>query len=107
MHQKNFIRQQEFSDDLKELIQSMLQMEPLHRPTVSEIWAHPWMCENTPLKQEIKNELLQRKQVVDEKLKVEREARNFQKGIKQNMHKIHHSMRDSISDKEIYKYNNQ
>jgi len=31
------------SEDLKDLIVSMLQLDPAHRPTMSEIIAHPWM----------------------------------------------------------------
>ena len=32
-----------FSDDFKDLITSMLQYEPSHRPSFSEILSHPWM----------------------------------------------------------------
>jgi len=32
-----------FSEEFKDLIQSMLQFEPSHRPSFSEILEHPWM----------------------------------------------------------------
>ena len=32
-----------FSEDFKDLIQSMLQLDPLHRPTITEVMGHPWM----------------------------------------------------------------
>jgi len=32
-----------FSDEFKDLVQSMLQLDPSHRPSMTEIMAHPWM----------------------------------------------------------------
>lgn len=41
------------SEDLKDLIQSMLQLDPSHRPSISEILAHPWMKGEIPTNEEI------------------------------------------------------
>lgn len=48
------------SEDLKDLIVSMLQLDPAHRPTMSEIFAHPWMQGETPSKEEVIAEFKQR-----------------------------------------------
>jgi len=42
-----------FTDDFKDLIQSMLQFDASHRPSFSEILAHPWMKGYKPDKKEI------------------------------------------------------
>ena len=49
------------SESLKDLIVSMLQLDPAHRPTMSEIMAHPWMRGDTPSKEEVIAELMHRK----------------------------------------------
>jgi calcium-dependent protein kinase len=36
-------RKAKFSDELKDLLNSMLAFDPTHRLTISEILAHPWM----------------------------------------------------------------
>ena len=41
------------SEDLMDLIMSMLQLDPGHRPSMSEIIAHPWMNDSTPSKEEV------------------------------------------------------
>ena len=49
-----------FSEEFKDLIQSMLQFEPSHRPSFSEILEHPWMKLDTPSAKEIRGEFEKR-----------------------------------------------
>lgn len=42
------------SEEFKDLISSMMQLEPLHRPSMNEIWAHPWVMGDTLTEPEIK-----------------------------------------------------
>jgi len=46
-----------FSPDFKDLITSMIQIEPNHRPTMSEIYEHPWVNGPLPSDVEIRNEI--------------------------------------------------
>ena len=43
-----------FSNEFKELITSMLQLDPVHRPTMSELYKHPWTCAEMPTEEEVK-----------------------------------------------------
>lgn len=63
------------SDELKHLIVSMLQLDPAHRPTMSEILAHPWMRGDLPSKEEVIAELKHRKMQMDQVIEAEREAK--------------------------------
>jgi len=57
------------------LITSMLQHDPMHRPSIAELFQHPWMQGDVPSHAEILKEFQQRNlQVVEEREK-EREAR--------------------------------
>lgn len=49
-----------FSDDFKDLIQSMLQFEDTHRPSFTEILEHPWMKGHMPSKKDIQAEFEKR-----------------------------------------------
>lgn len=53
-----------YSDDFKDLITSMLQLEPNHRPTMSELLVHPWVNGELPTDVEIANEIKERKQMM-------------------------------------------
>jgi serine/threonine protein kinase len=39
-----------FSEEFKDLVQSMLQLDPSHRPSITEVLAHPWMQGDTMTK---------------------------------------------------------
>jgi len=55
-----------FSDDFKDLITSMLQLEPNHRPSMSELFQHPWVNGQIPNETEIAAEIKQRKKMMDQ-----------------------------------------
>lgn len=49
------------SESLKNLIFSMLSKNPLQRPTIADIKAHPWYCDaNIPSDEEVRNEFERR-----------------------------------------------
>lgn len=49
-----------FSADFKDLVQSMLQLDPAHRPSIAEINAHAWMQGDTPSKAQVQAEFAKR-----------------------------------------------
>ncbi len=53
------------SDDLKDLLTGMLQLDPAARYTLEEIFAHPWVQDAAPTYQEIQKEFGIRKQTND------------------------------------------
>lgn len=55
-----------FSPEFMDLINSMLQHEPIHRPSLSEIKFHPWLQGKTATEQEIREEFFRRKQMLDQ-----------------------------------------
>ena len=64
-HSKNKPGQDKFfSEEFKDLIQSMFQLQPSHRPSVSEILAHEWMQGPIPHVTEIEKEFSKRDAVV-------------------------------------------
>jgi len=64
-----------FSENFKNLIISMLQHDPMHRPSISELMYHPWMQETIPSTEEIRKEFEQRAVQVAEAREKEREER--------------------------------
>jgi len=55
-----------FSEEFKDIVQSMLQLDPAHRPTIPEVLAHPWMKGDVPTREEIQAEFSQRELSVRE-----------------------------------------
>lgn len=54
VHSKNKESGEEFySESLKNLIQAMLQLDASHRPTIPEIFGHPWMQGPIPTEAEV------------------------------------------------------
>jgi serine/threonine protein kinase len=49
-----------FSEDFKDLIQAMLQLDSIHRPSISEVIAHKWMQGPVPSTQEVIDEFEKR-----------------------------------------------
>ena len=54
------------SSNFKDLYIKMVSFKPIERPTIQEIFEHPWMKENTPSESEIVNELKDRDEIVRE-----------------------------------------
>ena len=54
-----------FSEEFKNLITSMLQFDPAHRPSMAEVRAHPWMNGAVSNLEEIQHEFAQRKNFID------------------------------------------
>lgn len=53
-----------FSQEFQELLTCMLQVEPAHRPSMSEIMAHKWMQLPTPTVEEIRGNFIEREKLV-------------------------------------------
>ena len=57
----------------------MLQVEPSHRPSMSEVLAHPWMQKETPTIQDIQSRFEQRHDKVREAMNEERQSKIAEK----------------------------
>lgn len=69
-----------FSEEFKDLVQSMLQLDPNHRPSIPEVLAHPWMANpDVPTAEEVYSEFLKRDQAVKESQEEERMAKEAEK----------------------------
>jgi len=64
-----------FSNEFKDLVISMLQLEPTHRPSISELLYHPWMQQEVASAEDIKKEFDHRNVIVTEEREKEREQR--------------------------------
>ena len=54
-----------YSDDFKDIIVSMLQLDPNHRPTMSELFQHPWVTGPLPSGMEFNNEIKTRRDKIE------------------------------------------
>lgn len=68
-----------FSDELKDLIQSMLQLDPLLRPSINEVLQHPWMKGDMPEPHQVNLEFTKRNNTVKAQLEEERKAKEAEK----------------------------
>jgi serine/threonine protein kinase len=73
-----------FSKDFKDLVQSMLQLDPSHRPSIAEINAHAWMQGEIPTKAEVQAEFAKRNEAVRANVEAEREQKLQAKAAKGN-----------------------
>lgn len=63
------------SEDLKDIISCMIQHNPLHRPAISEALAHEWFGGERLTHEKIVEDLMERHNVVLQKIEAEREQR--------------------------------
>ena len=61
------------------MVLSMLQFEPTHRPSISELLYHPWMQQEVPTAEYINKEFTHRNVAVKEEREKEREQRRNQR----------------------------
>lgn len=61
-----------FSEEFKDIVQAMLQLDPAHRPSIPEVLAHPWMQGPIPTQEEVQAEFSQREARVKEAMEAER-----------------------------------
>lgn len=61
------------SDELKDLLTRMFQVEPEHRPSMSDIMSHPWMTKPMPSKQIIQLSIKERDERVRQALAKEQQ----------------------------------
>ena len=68
-----------FSEDFKDLVQAMLQLDPAHRPSIPEVMAHKWMQGDMPTYEQIQEEFLRRDNDVKAVLEKERKEKEAEK----------------------------
>lgn len=68
-----------FTEEFKDLIQSMLQLESSHRPSIAEILAHPWMQGTVPTAQEVNAEFSKRHQAVKSSMEADKQQKEADK----------------------------
>ena len=68
-----------FTEEFKDLIQSMLQLESSHRPSIAEILAHPWMQGAVPTAQEVNAEFSKRYQAVKSSMEADKQQKEADK----------------------------
>lgn len=87
-HEKNKEKlpgQNFFSEDFRNLMNSMLSLDPAQRLSLAEVKAHPWYQGKTLSIKEIKNNFIQRKKEVDAQLQRAKEAKMKTKAQQQNI----------------------
>merc|ERR1712087_780775 len=70
-----------FSNEFIDLVSSMLSYDPTHRPSISEIMAHPWYNGETATFEHIQQEFAARKEMVDQEKEKERLEKEKKKQI--------------------------
>ena len=68
-----------FSEEFKQIIQGMLQLDPSHRPSIPDIREHPWMKGPMPTKEQILQEFSKRDLIVKKTIEDEREQKLAEK----------------------------
>lgn len=73
-----------FSEEFKQLIETMLQLDPVHRPSMAEVLHHKWMQGPTPTTEEVQAEFFQRNQLVQKNMEEERAQKQKEKEQRMN-----------------------
>lgn len=68
-----------YSAEFKDLFQKLLSLKPSSRPSVQEIRDHPWMQGAVPTREEVVADFTQRKAIVEEESKKERDEKRGQR----------------------------
>ena len=79
-HEKQ--KKSSFTQNLKNLINSMLAFDPTQRLSIGEVMAHEWMQGIQKNEQEIMIEFCARKKKIEERKKIEKIKENFEVGLK-------------------------
>lgn len=72
-----------FSGDFRDLLQSMFQQNANHRPSMSEIFTHPWTLGEAATKDEVTAELYRRNQLVEKQVLASREQKALERKLLQ------------------------
>lgn len=82
-----------FSESFKDLVQSMLQLEQNHRPTMSEVLAHEWLNEDTATEAEAKADMMERYQKIQQ---VKEEQRALNQSVDHSNTRVMRSEKDNF-----------
>ena len=85
-----------FSEEFKDIVQAMLQLDPAHRPSIPEVLAHPWMQGEVPSYEEVLAEFTEREQRVKEAMEIDRKTKEDEK-TKRMDHRRQANMRSSTN----------
>jgi serine/threonine protein kinase len=85
-----------FSEEFKDIVQAMLQLDPAHRPSIPEVLAHPWMQGEVPSYDEVLAEFSERELRVKEAMEIERKAKEEEKAKKMD-HRRQANMRSGAN----------
>lgn len=91
-----------FSKEFKDLVQSMLQLDPAHRPSIAEINAHEWMQGTVPTRDQVQAEFEGRNQVVKASVQADADAKKAEKA-KHPGNKVYRSVDDGGAEQEEQK----
>jgi len=69
----------DFSEEFKDLVNAMLSYDPTHRPSIPEIYSHPWVRGEMPSHEQICHEFEKRKKYVDRAMAKEMAAKQREK----------------------------
>ena len=66
-----------YSPEFKDFFEKMMTLKPDHRPTMEQIYQHPWVQESSgmPSYEEIQSDFAMRKQLMDQEAHNEREEK--------------------------------
>lgn len=73
-----------FSEEFKQLIETMLQLDPVHRPSMAEVLHHKWMQGPMPTTEEVQAEFFHRNQLVQKNMEEERAQKQMEKEQRMN-----------------------
>jgi len=68
-----------FTEDFKDFVQAMLQLDASHRPSIPEVMAHKWMQGPMPTQDEIRAEFEKRDMIVKQTMEKERKEKEAMK----------------------------
>lgn len=71
-----------FSTEFKDLVQSLLQLDPAQRPTIAEVQAHPWMKGDTATADQVKKEFAKREVLVKKAAEEDKAQKDQEKAKK-------------------------
>lgn len=77
-----------YTAEFKDLFQKMMTLNPAQRPTIEEIYQHPWMTGAVPSETEVKADFAVRKGLVDAEAHNEREQKRQRRHNAQNERQV-------------------
>lgn len=94
-----------FSEGFKQIISGCMQLDVNHRPTISEVLAHPWMKGDTATREEIVEEFKKREIIVKKAIEEDKAAKAIEKARQNQQFRAFRTMRSAgVKDDEEKKF---